>query len=68
LTKGGEAYRILTDRDIVVRYVAREKDVGSCTCGEICSSTEWATIGPEASIEQAVDLMRRRVVRRLLAV
>jgi CBS domain-containing protein len=68
VTREGEAYGILTDRDIVVRCVARGKDVGSCTCGEISSSTDLLTIGPDASIEQAVDLMRQRAVRRLVVV
>jgi CBS domain-containing protein len=68
VTRDGRVFGILTDRDIVVRCLAQEKDLRQCTCGEICSSTDIVTISRDAPIEQAVTLMRERAVRRLVVV
>ena len=55
---------IVTDRDIVVRALARHLDPEQATIGEICSG-ELVTVEVDDSIEQAVDLMRQRALRRL---
>lgn len=68
VTRAGRVFGILTDRDIVVRCLAQDKDLGQCTCGEVCSSTDVVTISRECPIEQAVKLMRDRTVRRLVVV
>jgi CBS domain-containing protein len=68
VTRAGQVFGILTDRDIVVRCLAEEKDMRQCTCGQICSSTDVATIARNAPIEEAVTLMRERTVRRLVVV
>jgi signal-transduction protein with cAMP-binding, CBS, and nucleotidyltransferase domain len=65
ITAGERVYGILTDRDIVVRCVAEESDVDSCTCGKVCSA-DIVTVAPSASLEEAVHLMRERAVRRLI--
>jgi CBS domain-containing protein len=55
---------ILTDRDIVVRLVADGCDPAMTCVGEICSA-HVAKIRPDEPIEQAVELMRDKAVRRL---
>lgn len=55
---------VLTDRDIVVRGLAEESDVGSLTVGELCTPLT-VTVAPSDSIEEAVALMERHAVRRL---
>jgi CBS domain-containing protein len=68
VTRAGRVFGILTDRDIVVRCLAEGKDMRQCTCGEIASSTDVATISRDAPIDEAVKLMRQRTVRRLVVV
>ncbi len=68
VTRSGRVFGILTDRDIVVRCLAQDKDMRQCTCGDVCSSTDIVTISRDARIEQAVRLMRERAVRRLVVV
>ncbi len=60
----GDMCGVVTDRDIVVRAIADGKDPKSTTLDEICSH-EVATVGPDDSIEQAIQLMRDRAVRRV---
>ena len=60
----GDMCGVVTDRDIVVRGIAEGKDPQSATLDEICSH-DVVTIGPDDSIDQAVQLMRQRAIRRL---
>ncbi len=60
----GELCGVVTDRDIVVRAIAEGRDPQSSTLDEICSH-EVVTVGPDDSLEQAVEVMRQRAVRRL---
>ena len=55
---------IVTDRDIVVRVLADGGDPAAVTVGEICSR-DLATISPEATVDDAVQVLRERAVRRL---
>ncbi|WP_219420360.1 CBS domain-containing protein [Pseudonocardia nigra] len=55
---------ILTDRDIVVRAVAEDKD-GSTPVREVCSGAGLATVTPDTTVGQAAELMRSKAVRRL---
>jgi hypothetical protein len=60
---GRQGGRHRTDsRDITVRLVAGGRDPGT-TAGEIVSVTDLAAATCDASIEQAVQLMRDRAVR-----
>jgi CBS domain-containing protein len=61
---GGSLCGILTDRDIVVRAIAQERDLASTTAGDICSG-DLVTVEPSASIEEAKKLMADRAVRRI---
>jgi CBS domain-containing protein len=55
---------IVTDRDIAVRLVAKEKEP-STLVAEIVSDSQVVTVGPDTSLDQAVQLMRGNAVRRL---
>jgi CBS domain-containing protein len=61
---GDRLYGILTDRDIVVRGLADDKDPRTTAVGEICSR-EVTTVEPTDSVGSAVRLMRERALRRL---
>jgi len=55
---------IVTDRDIVVRAVAEDKHPTEVHLGDICSRS-LTTIDPEASVKDAVKLLREHALRRL---
>jgi CBS domain-containing protein len=59
----GRLLGIVTDRDLVVRCLADQRD-GETLLREICSC-DINTLEPEASIEDAVSLMRSCAVRRI---
>ncbi|MGI5291230.1 CBS domain-containing protein [Nonomuraea polychroma] len=59
----GRMAGIVTDRDIAVRVVADEKGPQT-PVREACSPSVEA-VGPDTSIDQAVQLMRSHAVRRL---
>ena len=61
---GDQLFGILTDRDIVVRALAEDKDPETTTIGEVCSR-DLTTVRPTDSIGSAVRLMRDRALRRL---
>ncbi len=60
----GRIEGILTDRDIAVRVAAEAKDPGATKAGEVCTATV-TSIAPTASVDEAVQTMRREDVRRL---
>jgi CBS domain-containing protein len=64
VTDNGRVAGIVTDRDITVRVVAEQKDPLT-PLREACSGTDIATVGPDTSIAQAVQIMRTKAVRRL---
>ena len=61
---GGKLCGILTDRDIVVRCVADGADPTACSIDQLVSD-ELATLSPGDSVEDAIDLMRRKAIRRI---
>jgi signal-transduction protein with cAMP-binding, CBS, and nucleotidyltransferase domain len=61
--QNGQVAGLVTDRDITVRIVADGKPADTAV-REACSS-DVATVPPDASIQQAVQLMRSKAVRRL---
>ena len=61
---GGQVTGIVTDRDIVVRSVAEGIDAESASVSEVCT-TGVETIEPEASVDDALSLMREKDIRRL---
>jgi CBS domain-containing protein len=63
----GQVTGILTDRDIAVRGVAEGRDAESTSVSEICT-TGIEAIEPDASVDDALRMMRDADVRRLPAV
>jgi CBS domain-containing protein len=61
--RDGKLVGIVTDRDLVVRCIAngggRETKLG-----DLCSR-ELRTLGPEAEVEEAAQLMKDKAVRRI---
>jgi|SRR5436190_8439425 len=60
----GSVCGIATDRDIVVRGIALGKDPSTTRLDEI-SSRDVTTVSPDMPVEEAIQLMRDRAVRRL---
>ncbi len=60
----GKTCGILTDRDIVVRGIAAGKDPNSTSVGDVASK-DVVAIEPDASVDEAVRLMRERAIRRI---
>ena len=55
---------IITDRDIVVRVVASGQDPANVKVGDICSK-ELHTVEHTATVEEVIELMRGKAVRRV---
>jgi len=64
VVENGEVQGIVTDRDIVVRAIADGKDPDDVSVREVCS-TDVETVSPDDSIEDAVQKLRGKNVRRL---
>jgi CBS domain-containing protein len=64
VVEDGEVTGIVTDRDIVVRAVAEGRDAESTTVGEI-ATTGVEAIEPDASVDDALRMMREHDIRRL---
>ncbi len=62
--EGEELHGMVTDRDIVVRAVAKGKDPRGMPVREI-SSREIVTISPDQDLSDAVLLMAQNQVRRI---
>ncbi|TMR88913.1 CBS domain-containing protein [Nonomuraea basaltis] len=60
----GRLFGVLTDRDIVVRAIARGLSPELVSAGDICSR-ELVTVAPDDGEWYAVELMRLHAVRRL---
>jgi CBS domain-containing protein len=55
---------MLTDRDIVVKALAQGRDPAATSCGELAQGTvHW--IGADASLAEALAMMREHAVKRL---
>ncbi|MER5310840.1 CBS domain-containing protein [Streptomyces sp. NPDC002773] len=55
---------MLTDRDIVVKAVAKGKDPGQCTAGD-CAEGEIVTVQADDSVEQVLSVMSEHKIRRV---
>lgn len=62
--KHGNLFGIVTDRDIVVRCLARGGDCDETPLSEICSP-EVTTLGPDDEVDRAVTVMRDKAIRRI---
>ena len=61
---GDRLVGIVTDRDIVVRAVAKDKDLSGMPASEV-SSRELLTVSPDDDLSDALKLMAEYQVRRL---
>src|SRR5919108_2300028 len=64
VVEGAEVQGIVTDRDIVVRGVAKGRDAGSTPIREVCT-TGVEALEPGATVDDALRKMREADVRRL---
>jgi CBS domain-containing protein len=64
LVEGDRLVGIVTDRDIVVRAVAKGKDLSGMPASEV-SSRELLTVSPDDDLSDALKLMAQHQVRRL---
>ena len=60
----GAVCGVLTDRDIVVRMIAEERDTNGTTLGEICSGEPF-TVAPDDEVDAVVATMHDRGIRRV---
>jgi CBS domain-containing protein len=64
VVQGGELRGTITDRDIVLRVVAEDRDPQSTSAGEVASG-ELVTVEPDQDLDEALKLMAHHQVRRL---
>ena len=62
--RDGRLCGIVTDRDVVLRCVAEQRDPGEQQLESLCSQ-DLATLEADASVDDAVELMRARAIRRV---
>ena len=55
---------LVTDRDIVVRAIARGRDPEGTPLTEICSEP-LMTVGPDEDVDRVIQIMREKAVRRV---
>ncbi len=60
----GKVVGIVTDRDVVARVVADGLDPASTQLGEVCSG-ELHTLSSDATVGDAIALLRAHAVRRI---
>jgi CBS domain-containing protein len=60
----GSVTGILTDRDIVVRAIAEGRDPSSTKVSDVASS-DVKTLTPDASVEDAIRIVREQHLRRI---
>ena len=56
---------VITDRDLAVEVVARDRDPSSTRASELVDGREVVTIGADDSIDEAIRTMKDHAVRRL---
>lgn len=64
VTDNGKLCGIVTDRDLVVRCLAKAADPAATRLKEVCSA-ELVTLAPDDDFQDAVQLMNDHAVRRL---
>lgn len=64
VTDGDELRGLVTDRDLVVRFLAGGGDPERTTVVDACSDVV-VTVGPEDDLDHAIALMREHAVRRI---
>ena len=67
VVEGGRPVAMVTDRDIIARVVAEGRDPSSTTVEDIATS-DLVTIGPDADVDEARQLMAQHELDRILVV
>ena len=65
VTDQGKVTGVVTDRDITIRATADGAEPGSTEVREVMSE-DVATVSPDQSVDDALELMRKRAVRRVV--
>jgi CBS domain-containing protein len=60
----GRVVGMVTDRDIVIRAIAEEREPSQTTVGAVCSP-DLVAVEPDDSVDSALALMREHAVRRI---
>lgn len=63
--KDSKAVGLLTDRDIVTRVIAEDKQPGATSVNDVMTK-ELACCSPDDDLEQATNQMREKQLRRLI--
>ena len=63
----GNLAGVLTDRDIVIRGVASDKDLSTSTAGDL-ATPEVVAVAVDTPVEEAERRMSQRAVRRLFVI
>ena len=64
VVNNGRLVGMVTDRDIVLRVVAKGTDAKNARCGDICTR-DVTHCTPDTDAHEAADLMSRKQIRRL---
>ena len=64
VVENGQVCGIVTDRDLVVRGIAEGRDMARLKLADI-SSRVLTTVSPTDSVDDAIQLMREKAIRRL---
>jgi CBS domain-containing protein len=64
VTEGERLRGLVSDRDLVVRAMAKGGDPNNTTVADACSE-DLVTVGPDDDVRRAVELMREHSVRRM---
>ena len=60
---GGRVFGIVTDRDIVLRVIAEDRDP-STSIRDICT-IDLVTMSPDDDVKKAIEVMSERAIRRI---
>ena len=64
IVEGGKVVGLVTDRDIVIRAIAVDRDPAQTTVGEVATQNP-IVVSPDQPAAEAVQLMRDHALRRL---
>jgi len=67
VVEGGKVVGVITDRDIVLRAVAKGADLKS-TFVRDCMTKPAVTVSPDIDAHEAADIMAQKQIRRLVVV
>jgi CBS domain-containing protein len=60
----GSLFGIVTDRDLVVRGMASQRDAETTKVADVCSG-DIVEVSPTTTVDEAAKLMRKHAIRRI---